>query len=73
MTPKTVEELKEVYEFLKSKGFPVAWQDEEPCIRIPVYTYSQLDGEKCQNQVCFFEGSTCWQLDDYAWEDIYEE
>lgn len=66
------EELFEIYEYLKNKNIPVDWQNYEPCLKIPVTTYSRDNGIESTNVVCLFAGTNEWQLDDWAWDSIDE-
>lgn len=60
--------LKEIYNFLQSKGIEVNWQDNEPCLSIPV-TYWE-EGTKYSNYACLFNGETEFQIDPLgAWWD----
>ena len=60
--------LKEVYDFLHSKGIQVYWQDNEPCLSIP-FTYWE-DDTKYHNLACLFSGETEFQVDPLgAWEN----
>ena len=61
------ETLKEIYNFLHSKGVKVSWQNDEPCLSIP-FTYWE-DGTKYFNCACLFSGETEFQVDPLgAWE-----
>lgn len=63
------ETLREVYDFLLSKGIEVSWQDYEPCLSIP-FTYYGEDGIKYSNRACLFSGDTEFQVDPLgAWWD----
>ena len=53
--------LKEIYDFLRSKGIKVCWQDDEPCLSIP-FTYWE-DNTKYSNLACLFSGETEFQVD----------
>lgn len=53
--------LKEVYDFLLSKGIEVYWQDYEPCLSIP-FTYWE-GNTKYYNRACLFSGETEFQVD----------
>jgi len=66
------EELFEIYNFLKSKNIPVEWQDYEPCLCIPIFTYLSYDGSRCRNEACLFENSNHWELDDCGWDEVKE-
>lgn len=53
--------LKEIYNFLMSKGVKVNWQDYEPCLCIPFIYWE--DGIKYSNYACLFSGETEFQID----------
>ena len=61
--------LKEIYDFLRSKGIKVCWQDDEPCLSIP-FTYWE-DDTKYSNLACLFSGETEFQVDPFGavWDE----
>lgn len=62
------ETLREIYDFLQSKGIKVNWQNYEPCLLIP-FTYWE-DDIKYSNYACLFSGKTEFQVDPLgAWEE----
>jgi hypothetical protein len=62
-----VETLKEIYDFLQSKGVRVYWQNYEPCLSVP-FTYWE-NGIKYYNYACLFSGDTEFQADPLgAWQ-----
>ena len=64
-----VKTLKEIYDFSRSKGIQVCWQDDEPCLSIP-FTYWE-DDTKYSNLACLFSGETEFQVDplDAVWDE----
>lgn len=59
--------LKEIYDFLQSKGVKVDWQNDEPCLFIP-FTYWE-DDTKYSNYACLFSGETEFQVDPLGAEE----
>ena len=64
------ETLKEIYDFLQSKGIEVYWQDYEPCLSIPFIYWE--DNIQCCNRACLFSGETKFQVDPFGADEWVE-